>query len=364
MKKVIFLFFMVITCYVAGMYRSMSLLVFALLECFLFIAMFFMPYYLKRVLTVRFLSAVDSAQKGIAQTCKICVRNKGLIAAGQFQIRMKFGYRYSRKMSRIKLFGAAGGHGESELSFQVNTPYCGLMELELEKIKLYDYLSLFSAGKRQKSHMQLVILPQENPLFIEYYCPEWRKENPYQEDWIQTVGNEQREIRQLREYQQGDDIRRIHWKQSARMQELWIKEYEKETDSVTDFFLELAKDTVSVEEMDVFYEVVSSILLGLLRCVNRVRVHWFQKETDEEFCMEIKTLEEYKEVLLQLYQFDLMLADTDGEKQLFLKFREKGQEAFCLNRSLEWYYNENLITIFSEQELIQEEKQKIYVVQR
>lgn len=347
MKWSFFLAFMAATCYIAGMYRNLPLIVLGILEMLLLLVMFIWPHYLKRVLTVGFLSEKLSAEKKTNSICRILVKNKGIMAAGRFQVRIRFGYRYGKKKYRVRMFGLAGGYGENQLSFEIYTPYCGLLELELERVRFYDYLSLFSVGKKQKEKMQLLVLPQEQPLSMVHDWPEWSKTMPFQEDWIRIDGNEQMEIRQLREYQQGDDTRRIHWKQSARMQQLWVKELERETDFGIDFFLELAGEAITVEGMDSFYQIMASILLELMQQVDWILVHWLETGAGGEKCVEIRDLVDYQNMFLQLYLVDIRIVQAEREKQLFLEWREKGQEAFRLNRDLEWYYNETLIAKFS-----------------
>ena len=45
---------------------------------------------------------------------------------------------------------------------------------------------------------------------------------------LQRPGESDQEIRQIREYRPGDARRFIHWNQSARTGDLWIKEYERQ----------------------------------------------------------------------------------------------------------------------------------------
>lgn len=366
MKKGVFLFFMIATCYIAGMYRSMPLLVLVTLEGLLLFVMFLLPHYLKRVLKIGFLSGRNAVQQGTSPNCRILVKNKGIFPAGRFQLRIRFEYQYEKKKYRIRMFGMAGGHGESQLSFSIHTPYCGLLKLTIERVRFYDYLSLFSSGKKQTHQkqtntMQLFVLPNEPSFSILYNCPEWSKEIPLWEETAR-VGTEQMEIRQLREYHQGDEMRRIHWKLSARMQQFWVKEWERQADSVVDFFLELAGEVPTVEGMNRFYQMLSAILFGLMQRVDRIRVHWLESKTEEEIVIEIRDFDGYQEVFFRLYQFDVLTAQADKEQYLFWQSTETGQEVFRFNRKLEWYYKEALIIKFSEQEYQQKKEQRIFQI--
>lgn len=62
------------------------------------------------------------------------------------------------------------------------------------------------------------------------------------------------------------------------MDKIWIKEYEKEIDSCIDILLETdTGDLADPKEMDAFYRLLHSIILGLLEMAQSVKVYWYTR---------------------------------------------------------------------------------------
>ena len=151
---------------------------------------------------------------------------------------------------------------------------------------------------------------------------------------------EQALIRQLREYAPGDLVRGIHWKQSARTDKLLVKEFQKEEEEGVSLYLDFSGEKEpGPEEMSAFYQILSALLLGVLKEKAAVRVKWtdaqrrslYRRVTTEEACM------------------DLLLLLYDREETLFTK-RPSGKgfkEDFTLNLNREIYYKEQCIHRFS-----------------
>lgn len=81
--------------------------------------------------------------------------------------------------------------GGSDFLYSVNL--CGNYEFELVRIKLYDFSRLFYVTKRVKKYANVEVMPQT-------------------------------EMFDVREFQNGDRLQSVHWKLSARTDELMVKE--------------------------------------------------------------------------------------------------------------------------------------------
>lgn len=83
-------------------------------------------------------------------------------------------------------------------------------------------------------------------------------------------GNNYEEVRQIREYRDGDSVRHIHWNQTARRDSLWVKEYEEETKGRAVLFLDLKDGKESV------YAAEPPDLRGAMRLT--LDLVWFKGE--------------------------------------------------------------------------------------
>lgn len=58
--------------------------------------------------------------------------------------------------------------GESIVQMEVTGRYCGIMTLHMDRLRVYDYLSLFSRGRRMDGIVEVAVYPQEKALQLEF----------------------------------------------------------------------------------------------------------------------------------------------------------------------------------------------------
>lgn len=145
--------------------------------------------------------------------------------------------------------------------------YCGKYELKISSPCMHDMLGLFSLPVRfadgrnslskyvyvypKSMQMNLLVNPDEAPDSEAELMSKIRS------------GDDRSEIFQNREYREGDPIRDIHWKLSARNDELIVKEYSRPLIPSVHFLLEL-QSGVGQEEADRLLSVFYSAGMNLL----------------------------------------------------------------------------------------------------
>lgn len=114
----------------------------------------------------------------------------------------------------------------------------------------------------------------------------------------------QEEIRQVREYQPGDALRHIHWNLSARSDKLWIKEYERETETGAVVYLTNEESAPPTKEgLEAFYMLAAALICGLLQTVSSAEVIWRNASAQKTECI-VNKQQGLGELFLKLYQFD------------------------------------------------------------
>ena len=172
-----------------------------------------------------------------------------------------------------------------------------------------------------------------------------------------SLGAENGEYCQLREYQEGDPSRKIHWKKSAEGNQLWVREYGTEQE-----FLRLILDfrgfhQRSADEISAFYELLYSLLTGLLAENCLIAVSWLIG-TGEEQQFSIHRQEDMDELLWILYRQE-PLFDFGQNKTRRVTSAEAGEE-LCLDAELRLYRQGKLIGSFSIPE-IREGRVSVYL---
>lgn len=113
--------------------------------------------------------------------------------------------------------------GTTELEIPVEFQVRGLYEIGVESVIFYDFLRLFSIRKKINKVAPVVIGPRDLALDIPVHTA-----NQEQEDTVVSGGQETRRIGDLagiREFNENDTLRRVHWKLSARLSKMIVKTY-------------------------------------------------------------------------------------------------------------------------------------------
>lgn len=176
---------------------------------------------------------------------------------------------------------------------------------------------------------------------------------------VNRPGNQPPEIYQIKTYTPGDSIRNIHWKLTARMDELMSKEYMDEVGTELFFFIDLRSSDSSPKKLDAFWEIISAISLGFLSSDIPHCIQWFSVEEKQTVSHNIKKYEDYSEMIESL----IITGVIDGTKTVseeymseFYQHCMKNESVLMFNTDLILSYNENIIKEFSEEDYEQEIK--------
>lgn len=112
-----------------------------------------------------------------------------------------------------------GEHWRYETEDGLDTEHCGGYRAVVEKVRVCDYLGLFSF--RVKSPGEQTIMIRPNPLPVEDMMDPRRLET---NRWIPKPGGGFSENHEYRPYRPGDSLNQLHWKLSAKVGQLILRE--------------------------------------------------------------------------------------------------------------------------------------------
>lgn len=304
MKKAGFLLVTAATWYLAAMYRSVPLMALTITEVILFLGMWVQSFYFRFRVRAGFGRQLTVCRKGEEPSCSIWIESKGILPVGAVSLRMKAFYPEGSRKIRINLIGGTRRRTSRKVRLSMEKQQCGLFSVRMEKIYVYDYLTLFQRKRKEKEEMQIAILPRGYPLRI-------GEESGFRQEMQQSVrdadflpGANMDEIRQLREHMQGEPYRFIHWKQSARLDKLLIKEYYQTEEEAFALFLAPGSIKERTSQMrDAFYEILFAILSGMLEGEYSVTVTVGKKKGGTEV-RQLRQKEECDMLFLSLYQWE------------------------------------------------------------
>lgn len=351
MRRAALLLLIAASFYLAAMYRYPLLLALCAVELLLLPLSLCLAQYFRKRLSASFLQQCVPVEVGSAALCHVQTSYTGRLPVSRFAVCLRGGYPSQRRRVRETLRGGTLT-GETRLEFCLLAPYCGLLELRLARIKVYDYLLLFAARKRQRESMSLAVFPKEQALqVLRAAFPSDDAGTPEEQSVLQA-GSAQ-EIRQLREYRAGDPVRHIHWKLTAKTDILWRKEYERETDAETQLYLDLtAKKRMDIAAMSRFYTLAAALISGLLQSAASVRVSWYDGRL---LSVQVADAAQCREMLLRLYRAKPL------RKAPPVNLPAEA-ECFRLTTSLGWYRGAEQLFQFNEKRLGAELREVVFYI--
>ena len=104
--------------------------------------------------------------------------------------------------------------------------HCGVVDIVIKKITVFDIIRLFRISKRIIKTSAAVILPDIIPVDADVIsCADTNTDSDT--FYTDRSGDDASEVFDLREYHEGDNLNRIHWKLSSRSDDMIVKEFSK-----------------------------------------------------------------------------------------------------------------------------------------
>ncbi|MDD3239883.1 MAG: DUF58 domain-containing protein [Lachnospira sp.] len=143
---------------------------------------------------------------------------------------------------------------------EISAAHCGILEVHVDQVHMYDYLKIFGKVKRFKGNLHLSVFPELLPT-SERNNGEVLESMEYSSDQWLILNGDSDEIVDYREYQDGDSMNKIHWKLSVKSDDLIVKKFGDEDDRCIRILVDLTKtkDPKFREYLDRIYQMAYSI---------------------------------------------------------------------------------------------------------
>ena len=218
------------------------------------------------------------------------------------------------------------GEERGWLCFQLDSSHCGCLEIRPDQLMVTDYLGAFQRRCRidgDEKHL-LFILPEA--LHGKSQLPDAQGDFPDEDGNSQRQGSNAIDVSQIRSYQKGDSLKLVHWKLTARLNELMVKEMMEPTEKLTWLYLNLQEspDLPAVrrnpEAWDHFVETVASLSAMLLKMEKRHMVLWIDSLGSTLVRTSVSDEQSLQEMLCGLLRTDTFLPKDDSPllKEIYL----------------------------------------------
>lgn len=203
----------------AGLYQLDSLMVLFLTGIILLVLLFVLSWYLKGKVSAECLNNQDILNKGEFFFGTIKLTNSTRIPIVHLRLWLEWENRMTGQKGKDILQGTCPPSASAELEYVWEAEACGEIHIKLTKIETSDVFRLFKRKSRLEEKTMFLVLPLPETIAWSLAAPpEGEETGPYQ---------------------QGDMVKHIHWKLSARMDDLLVRHFHTSAVPEAVLYLEL-----------------------------------------------------------------------------------------------------------------------------
>lgn len=289
---------------------------------------------------------ITMAEQNMPVSVVFRMKNSGLFPSGRVDVRMCIRNSLAPKGKTRWFTITEVGKDVSRHEFKVVLYGAGSHEVELIKLRIYSTFGLFCLTKKCTDFGYVLVLPEIYSTQIQ--VTESTRNFMGDADIFDEFrpGHDPGEIYEIRQYREKDKLQSIHWKLSAKTDELMVKESSLPRACAIVLMLDLKKpEKKSAEEsVAAFLELAASISYCLMdqKCPHYIT--WFSRETEDIRRIRVDDEESFY-LFLTHYLRDGV---AQNEKDMRQEYRNKYKNEWYLhdlriNNALEVHKNNELI---------------------
>lgn len=235
------------------------------------ILMYVTTWITKRKISVDFAVKEKNSSKNKDFSVQLVVNNDSIFPIGKAEAHIIYYNVFSNQTSAFDLYLPIQPRNSQRITFQLRSKFCGIIKIKTSYLNIYDPLRIFKFRTGKNISTEVVIMPEGHEVSgIVHYSDRVNEESDIFSEY--RPGDDPSEVFDLREYNPGDKLNRIHWKLSSKKNEFIVKEYSLPIDVPCSLFLDLKcyKDNdLTLPVFDTLIETflsISQFLLDNERC--------------------------------------------------------------------------------------------------
>lgn len=200
------------------------------------------------IIYVRFKYTQDTDRKTVLKGESVnflfTVSNEDIFLYPYMKVRLYGADTVFDKEFQTKSFSLLPRKGK-KYTFDLECKYRGRYEMGIKTIDIEDFLGIFKLEYKAGDPVFVTVLPQI------IHLERFRLKTNFISEAHSILNNRYEDmstISDIREYRTGDSLKKIHWKLSAKMNEIMVKNYQSTSQTNVTFFLDLKQNLFSTEQ--------------------------------------------------------------------------------------------------------------------
>lgn len=271
------------------------------------------------------LSCEEETQKNQETELKVLLKNQSLIPVTRCDLILQIQNLLNGEAGRETIRGGILPKKTRTFLLSAKDEHCGMIQSRIVSAKICDPLGLFSRRLSVDS-ADCFCLVMPNLYHTSIRTEEMEHYDMESFRYAEAkVGTDSSETVGIREYAEGDSVRAIHWKLSAKTGDIMIKEYGYPVDSRMVLIADKWKNATvsSAETIDKLTEFTLSTSLTLTEQEANHVLGWYDVNASEFICRSIQTTDDLYEAIPDFLRAPFAEDGADPA----LRFLESGAEA-------------------------------------
>lgn len=228
-------------------------------------------------LYIKSIDVVQNKNDGIE--VKLLIKNNSIFPAVNGELKLCYYNKFSGN-KEIEYINFPINSKETEsIDFKIKSKYCGKLIIEIQSLKIYDYLTFSSVKKKVNKSKEVIVLPQ---IYDINFSSNVTNINSLDGEIFSKdkAGDDPSEVFNVREYVEGDKIQRIHWKLSSKVDNVMIKEYSQPIVHDSIIIVEFCESENNINTIQGIIETAISLSHMLLSYNYIHYICWYDKSKD------------------------------------------------------------------------------------
>lgn len=244
------------------------------------------------------------AEKGEEVNLEVVLKNTGKLPISSAQVEIACLDVFDDRQITGVVGGVIDSGSSSTIRLTMTAEYAGRIKFQVENIRVYDYFHMIGREVPfDKAWSQLLVAPEIRDVLVDKEFENMRISQDGESHSQDRSGDDVAEVYDVREFRAGDALHKIHWKLSAKTDDLLVKEFsdplQKALLIFVDFYMAEPKEWTH-ERFDRMATTLASVSDKLLQQKETHEVIWYDAKEGQVHWMTIAKKEDIYETVGEL----------------------------------------------------------------
>ena len=216
------------------------------------------------------------------------IQNKSMVPVLRGEVKVTSYNRLTMEKEKVTVVSGFS-KAPKTLNFSFESRHCGGIEIKAEQVDVFDPFGLWRKSLQPFAASAITVLPDTFDLHLQ--LAHGNLPNQDSVEYAQgRTGSDLSEIFAIREYQEGDSIRNIHWKLSGKYEELMVKLASMPLENSMLLLLEtdlLEEGEVQPDAFDALAEIYMTVSQHLIDNEISHKAGWYDHEIQRMFLFDV-----------------------------------------------------------------------------